>query len=610
MNALPTFLQRYLAVLLVAVGGCASALLMYGVALNWEDAQLHGLVENAAEAQTDAIEERLQAIASELPALRGMLELQQGISQSEFEKITASTLEQFPMLYGIGWAPRVAAAAGDHFPVARVKLQQIGPAEVNLDLAAEPRRHETLLRATDTAAIAMSRQVRLQPDATRGVVLTLPVYRAGRKLPDVAARRTHLVGILIAAIDLESLFEDTVARLFWDQLDFVVREGGPSGDILHVHAPRSPNLPTPAAAEIEAAGPGERTMLRMGGQTWWISHAPSPTFMAAHASLRPLVVMALGLLLTAVTLAYVMLVQRRHREVEALVALQTASLRESEARYRDLAAELRLHHDHLAELVTEQTQDLVAAKEAAERANQAKSDFLTKMSHELRTPMHAILSFACIGLLKADKAPPDRLQTYFQSIRGSCERLLAMVNDLLDLSKLEAGRMSYDMQRCDLRACCEEVRGEVASLLEGKALRVAVTVRTEDCQVYGDPVRLAQVLRNLLGNAIKFSPAGSDIEVVLEAATLPAVGPQAAPRLALRLSVADRGAGIAADELESIFDDFMQGSRRQAEAGGTGLGLAICREIVLAHHGEIHARNLPAGGAVFEVLLPREESGQ
>jgi signal transduction histidine kinase len=232
------------------------------------------------------------------------------------------------------------------------------------------------------------------------------------------------------------------------------------------------------------------------------------------------------------------------------------------------------------------------------------------MSHELRTPMHAILSFACIGLLKADKAPPDRLQAYFQSIRGSCERLLAMVNDLLDLSKLEAGRMSYDMKRCDLRACCEEVRGEVAPLLEGKALRVAVVVRTEDCRVYGDPVRLAQVLRNLLGNAIKFSPAGGDIEVALEAATLPAAGLQGAARPALRLSVADRGAGIAADELESIFDDFTQGSRRQAGEGGTGLGLPICREIVFAHHGAIRAGNQPAGGAVFEVLLPREEPSQ
>jgi signal transduction histidine kinase len=259
--------------------------------------------------------------------------------------------------------------------------------------------------------------------------------------------------------------------------------------------------------------------------------------------------------------------------------------------------ELRRHRDNLQLLVEERTYELTLAMEAAERANRAKSEFLANMSHELRTPMHAILSFARLGTERAGSARADKLQQYFTRVEQSGERLLALLDDLLDLSKLEAGRMRYDMADADVSALVRGAVEEYAELVGARGLTVEI-VAAAGLQAWCDPARIGQVVRNLLSNAIKFSPQGGRIAVVLEDAVH-------AGRAAVAMSVSDEGAGIPEAELEQVFDKFVQSSKTRSGAGGTGLGLSICRQIVEDHGGRIWAGSNVPRGARIVFLLPR-----
>ena len=267
---------------------------------------------------------------------------------------------------------------------------------------------------------------------------------------------------------------------------------------------------------------------------------------------------------------------------------------------------LALHRDNLQMLVDERTAGLLRAKQDVEHALQARSEFLANMSHELRTPMHAVLSFAQLGEERAGKGQFDKLRDYFARIATSGERLLVLINNLLDLSKLEAGKMVLDRHEKNLVAVVYEVAAELELLVEKQGLSLVLPPRDAAINVEIDLARMHQVMSNLLSNAIRFSPSGGRIEVGL-ALTSMRIGRRATDsieRSALKLTVSDEGPGIPPDELDIVFEKFVQSSTTRTGAGGTGLGLAICREIVHAHQGIISVSNRPEGGALFEVLLP------
>jgi len=251
----------------------------------------------------------------------------------------------------------------------------------------------------------------------------------------------------------------------------------------------------------------------------------------------------------------------------------------------------------IGEDITDQqkaTQELISAKELAEKSSKFKSDFLSIMSHEIRTPMNAVIGTT--NLLLSDEPRPEQLE-YLNILKFSGENLLSIINDILDYNKIEAGKLELNEVKFDLRYLAQKIKQSFLSKTVEKKLTIELII-DEAIPEYltGDQARLSQILNNLVGNAVKFTDKGT---ITIRLQTEQVDSKQAT----IKFTIADTGIGIAPENLDIIFDPFTQEPMFNNNHGGTGLGLAITKRLVKLHKSEISVISEPGKGTEFTFTI-------
>lgn len=289
---------------------------------------------------------------------------------------------------------------------------------------------------------------------------------------------------------------------------------------------------------------------------------------------------------------------------DGLESFEITASRKSRQKGKDYSV-IMLVNNITQRRINEQT--LKKSRDEAAIANNSKSAFLAQMSHDLRTPLHGILSYAQLGEQRTGnpRFPAERIASYFSQIRISGDVLLKLLNSLLDLERYLNGKMPLNLVQGDIKKMSNLVYKEFIGLAMEKSISIIIKSNLADNSIFSDDEKICRVIRNLLSNAYKHSDNKSKIYINI---TDPYFGSSKEGGF-IKFEVEDRGRGIPESDLKSIFDLYMQSSSTKPADGGTGLGLAICKEIILAHKGEIFAKNNSGNpGASVGFIVPRYQS--
>ena len=560
--------------LLALVTGVLVSAFLCGLLLHDRERSLRGEVQRRGQDRAEVIRGQILRSMEVLHGLSAFFETHGEVTREQFSTFVNEALERQPEVQALAWDPRVphdqraaleartreegfhdftfteertegvrvpAQQREEYFPVLYLESLTKNAPALGFDVGSEPRRRLALEKARDSGEPSATAPIRLAQESgsQRGFVVFEPVYHSEPKT--VEERRAALIGFATAVFRIGDLVEMSL------------RFAGDNGVALSLHDKADGSQLYQQVGERLPGAPAWQTDVDVAGRHWTLHFEPTTAFRGMSFDSSPWIALSAGLLITLMTAGYLWSNARKSAELLTEVAVR----KEAEA--------------------------------SAEAANRAKSEFLASMSHEIRTPMNAILGYAQI--LARDGALHPFHRDAVATILSSGDHLLHLINEILDLSKIDAGRMEVERTDFDLTGLLRELIAMFQHRCEEKQLGLRLEAPDHAVLVHGDEGKLRQVLINLLGNAVKFTERG---RVVLRA--------KQGENASWRFEVEDTGIGISEAMQQRIFEPFQQGHEARSE-GGTGLGLAIAKRQADIVGGELGVKSELGTGSCFYLKL-------
>ena len=601
-NALPWFVLG-ISLAVTAVATWAALATVQG--------RIHARFNGAVQSTRDRIEGRLDTYIALLQATAGLFAASRDVRRDEFHAYATRlrVRDRYPGVQGIGYSRRVTRAEipalerrmraqgavgfrvwpdsgeREHHTILYLEpLDRRNEAALGYDMFTDSVRRDAMIRARDTGGPAMSGGVQLVQEIDRskqaGFLIYVPLYRGGDVPATTEARRAELDGFVYAPFRADDLFRGIFASEGEPRVSFRLYDGAQVSEASLLHD-SSMDWRSRDESELSSFTPlnarADTILMRTAGRTWTLVFTPTTELLdSAGRGMVPLVAAVgamVGLLLFLLARAHV-----RDREREWRTTRETAALASQvQARNQELAA-----------------------------ANRLKSEFLATMSHEIRTPLNAIIGYTEIIKMGLSGPVTPEQSAQLSRIASSGKHLLGLVDDILDLSRIEANRLSVSQVPARVETVMDAALGFLRP--QATAQHIALVSASEDpddCYV-GDEQRVQQILVNLLANAVKFTPAGGQVTLHSgRAAELPAGidAPASGPWICF--TVEDTGVGITPELQQRIFQPFVQGDSGYTRThGGAGLGLTISRRLARLMGGELTMESARGQGSRFTLWLP------
>ena len=612
------------------VVGIGLSLLTFMAVRHRESREMELRFEQDALERHDSLKREIEFDLQTLEAITAFYRASPEVDRSAFRTFVKTLLDRHPGIHALEWIPRLPAAQRktyearakrdgfpgfqiterdargrmvrapereEYFPVYFVEPFKGNETALGFDLASNRTREASLSLARDTGKTTATARVTLVQETANqpGVLVFAPVYRKNALLASVEDRRKNLIGFVLGVFRIGSIMDYALARLSPERTNVsLFDQPAPENDRpLHASPPHANEMSVSSMSNRDDGRHGQFRYvgaIDVADRRWIAVFTPGP--LAAKQGWQPWTTLAAGLLLTALLTGYLSITIGRARRVERLVEELTRDLARANA---DLHSEV-IERKDAEESIRRINLQLEAATVQAEKANAAKSIFLANMSHEIRTPISGVL-----GMTRLLLGTPltDKQRGHAEKIRRSGTLLLGVINDILDLSKIEAGKLSVERVPFSLAESIGNVADAFGPRAEEKGIALHTFIEPAvPASLLGDPLRLTQVMNNLMGNAVKFTQAG-EIRLAIRAVA------KKPDHVDLELSVGDTGVGISEEEMARIFLPFTQADESTTRRfGGSGLGLSISRHLCELMGGTLRGESTPGKGSVFTVNLP------